>query len=586
VEVYKWIWKYVGKYKHVSMAGLFLVLSASMLGMVNPYMAGIIVDRVISGRNTDILLTIIGIILGVTLLRTIMRYVFQLIFETVSQNVVYNIRDDIYSRLQELDFKFFDTTRTGDIMSRMTGDIEAVRHFVAGAVYNLFESTVLFIFVTVVLFIINFEFALIMLAISPLIAFLTFKLANTIKPVFTAIREQFSRLNTVVQENISGNRVVKAFAMEGYEVEKFARENSGFREKNLEAAAIWGKYFPMLECLAGMLSVVMVLIGGVMVINGLLTLGELVIFNGFIWAISTPIRMSGWLINDVQRFSASADKIMKLLSTEPEIKKPVCPVAKNRIKGSIEFENVSFGYGDGAVLKNISFKVEPGQTVAFVGPTGSGKSTVVNLICRFYDCTEGEILVDGININKMDMRKLRADIAVAIQDVFLFSDTIEGNIAYGVPDATISQVRRAASVANADGFISGFREGYDTIVGERGVGLSGGQKQRVALSRALLKNPSVFVFDDTTSSVDMETEHKIQMSLKQYFKEKTTVIIAHRISSVKDADMIFVLDGGNIIERGRHEELIRNKGYYYSMYTNQSGDFDNICAVDDGQEVL
>jgi ATP-binding cassette subfamily B protein len=503
-------------------------------------------------------------------------------FETVSQGVTYKIRETIYKRVQELDFEFFDETKTGDVMSRMTGDLEAVRHFTSFVIYQLFFNALTFITAMVALFIINFKLTLLLLAVAPVIGFLTYKMAGDVKPVFSAIREQFSKLNSVVQENISGNRVVKAFAREDYEIYKFSRENEAFKDRNLDASKIWTKYLPVLDSMAGVLSVVIILAGGVMVINRSMTLGQLVTFNSFIWALNNPMRMAGWLINDVQRFAACAEKIMSMLQREPKIKDPEGASGKERVLGRVEFRNVGFNYRDCKVLSGISFKALPGQTIAVVGPTGSGKTTLVNLISRFYDCTDGEVLIDDINIRKYDLATLRKNVAVAMQDIFLFSDTIEGNIAYGVPDASVDRVEWAAEVAGAHEFISGFPEGYDTIIGERGVGLSGGQRQRIALARALIKDPSILILDDTTSSVDIETEHEIQKTLKGFYMSKTAFIIAHRISSVKNADLILVLDEGKIVERGTHEELLAHKGYYYNVFVSQYGDFDKDFSCQAG----
>lgn len=316
-----------------------------------------------------------------------------------------------------------------------------------------------------------------------------------------------------------------------------------------------------------------------MVINKNLTLGELITFNSLIWAINNPLRMAGWLINDVQRFAASGEKIMEFMIEKPRIKNALKTTKKDKIEGYVEFRDVTFSYGDEPVLKNINLKVNPGEKVAIIGPTGSGKSSLISLICRFYDCTSGEIFIDGINIKDLDIVKLRQNISIAMQDIFLFSDTIEGNISYAVPDAPISDITWVSKIAGAHNFIENMPEGYETIVGERGVGLSGGQKQRIALARALIKNPSILILDDTTSSVDVETEHEIQNTLNSYFKNKTTFIIAHRISSVKDADKILVLKDGEIVEEGNHKELINKKGYYYKTFINQLGDFNREEAV-------
>ena len=571
---FKWVWSFLRKYKRLFFTALTLVMATILLNMVNPYVQGMIVDRVIKDGQTEILLTLAMIMVGTTLLKSIFRYLYLYIFEYVSQGVTYNAREAIFKRVHELDFEFFDSTKTGDIMARMTGDLEAVRHFTAFVIYSLFMHSITFVTVMIILFSINATFTLILLGVTPFICILTFKLAGKVKPAFSAIREQFSRLNSVVQENISGNRVIKAFAKEEYEIYKFSKENVGFKDRNIEAAKIWGKYLPVLDSLAGALSVVIILVGGIMVSRGDITLGQLITFNGFIWALNSPMRMAGWLINDTQRFAASAEKIMVLLDREPKIKNKEQAICGKKLEGRVDFRDVSFCYGSTRVLENISFKAFPGQTVAIVGPTGSGKSTLVSLISRFYDCTKGKLMIDGRDIKDYELRQLRESIAVAMQDIFLFSDTIEGNIAYGVPEVSLDKVEWAADMAGAREFIDGFKEGYDTIIGERGVGLSGGQKQRIALARALIKDPSIIILDDTTSSVDIETEHAIHQTLREFYRDKTAFIIAHRISSVKNADLILVLGSGTIVERGTHDELLALKGYYYSVFMNQYGDFD------------
>lgn len=569
----KWVWGYIKRYKLRIFVSLLMVLAASALSMVSPYASGIIVDKVIKQGQKDILLPLAAIIIGTVAAKAIIRFTYQINFEKVSQGAYMAIRENMYQKLQELDFRFFDTTRTGDIMARMTGDMETVRHFIAWVIYMVFENAVIFIFAVALLFTINWQFTLVMLVVIPFLAWAAIKLASEVGPTFSAIRQQFSRLNSVVQENISGNRVIKAFATEKIEIDKFDRENEAYRQKNMDSANVWSKYLPIIDTLAGTLSLTIIIIGGVLVINDQLSIGELVTFNSIIWALGNPMRMCGWLVNDIQRFNASAVKIREFFDTETSISNPE-KYDEKEIRGFVEFKNVSFAYEDEEILKNVSLKANPGQTIAIIGPTGSGKSTLVNLICRFYDCNEGEVLIDNVNVRDMELRNLRAKISVAMQDVFLFSDTIEGNIAYGVPDAPYESVKWAAGIADADKFISNLPEGYDTIIGERGVGLSGGQRQRIALARAILKDPSILILDDTTSSVDMETEFEIHKTLKSFYNYKTTFIIAHRIASVKNADKIIVLNGGQIIEQGTHEELLNQKGYYYDVYLTQFGDFD------------
>ena len=571
---FKWIWSHLRVHRFKVLLGLLMVLSVVIMNLANPLFMGRIVDKVIVGKQTDLLPSILLTLIGVTVLKTIIKYLLQIIFENVSQDTVNSIRENIYTRLQQLDFEFFDKNKTGDIMARMTGDTEAIRHFTAWVIYVSFENLVTLIYAIGVMFWIDVPLTISVFILTPITGYFGYKLSDKVKPTFMAIRDQFSRLNSVVQENISGNRVVKAFAKEDYEIEKFEKENTAFMNRNLDSAKVWEAYLPILDSAATLISVAVILVGGIMVIEGRITIGELVVFNGMTWALSNPMRMFGWLINDFQRTNASAEKIIQFMQNEPRIKNNGIAFVKEMIDGFVEFRNVSFHYENEPILDDISFKAEPGQTVGIIGPTGSGKSTLVNLICRFYDCTDGGVLIDRINVKNMDISKLRESISFAMQDIFLFSNTIEGNIAYGVPHASSRQVEMVAAAAGAHHFIVNFTEGYDTIVGERGVGLSGGQKQRIALARALLKNPSILILDDTTSAVDMETEHAIQKTLKKFARKKTTFVIAHRISSVKNADQILVLDQGKIVERGTHEELLAQGGYYYNVYSTQFGDFD------------
>ena len=579
---FRWVWKYAKKYNIKIIVGFILVIICSAMNMVAPYLSGTIVDKVIMGKESNILIPLLGVITAVILIKSILRYIFLILLENMSQDSIFDIRNDIYSNLQKLDFDFFDKTSTGDIMNKMTGDIDAVRHFLAWVCYNVLENSFIFLFGIAIMFSINYKLTLILLMFTPPIAYFARKLAIDVKPTFFNVRQQFSKLNSVAQENISGNRVVKAFAKEEFEIGKFGKENDEFRKRNIDSAKVWGKYLPIIDSLSISLNIVIILVGGIMVINQSITIGNLVTFNAMIFTINNPMRMAGWLINDIQRFSASGEKIIELMNTKPKIKNSENQVEEDRIKGNIEFKNVNFNYGDEEVLENINLKVSPGQTIAIIGHTGSGKSTFVSLLCRFYECTKGAILIDGYDIKDFNLRRLRKNIAVAMQDIFLFSDTIEGNIAYGLPTASMDEVRWAASIAGADDFINKMEEGYDTIVGERGVGLSGGQKQRISLARALLKNPSIIILDDTTSSLDIQTENNIRHSLDKYFKDKTTFIIAHRISSVKNADTILVLNNGRIVERGTHSELLVKKGEYYNVYINQFGNFDDAKGKEVG----
>lgn len=547
--------------------------------IITPHYSQRIIDTYLYGENAaqnlandpNGLIALAAAMIGFTFLRTCITYSSALLYEKASQGIIYSVRNHLFSNIQRQDRDFFDRNNTGDLMTRLSGDLDMVRHTIAWIIKALVECIVLFAASVVFFFSIDWLMAICMISLTPIIFIITNGLKRVIGPKYVELRDKLSAMNTGAEENISGNRVVKAFAREDYEIAKFDAQNKEYSEANKAAGLKWLDFFPFIEITAQSLSVVQILAGGLFVISGRITVGEYTAFSGLIWTLSNPMRMLGNIMNDLQRFVASLNKIIEVYYARPLIVDRADAEDKpERFKGSIEFENVSFAYNKNAeVLHDLTFSVKPGETVAIMGPTGSGKTTLIDLISRVYDVTSGSVKVDGTDVRMLKLGQLRKNIGIAAQDVLLFSDTIDGNIAFGNSSMSEEEVVSCAKLAAADAFIRKTSDGYNTIVGERGVGLSGGQKQRISLARALAVKPSILILDDTTSAVDMETEKHIQNSLNSLDFECTKLIIAQRISSTKDADKIIILRNGRIEDIGTHEELIKREGYYREVYELQ-----------------
>ncbi len=574
----KWLWHNLRGDRTRYILALCLSVVGSSLTIINPYIGQRIVDTFISGDDAVRHLTeerslLIGLCLGMigfSLLRTGLAYFTTLLYERASQNMLYRVRIYLYNKIQGQDMHYYDHNRTGDLMTKMTGDLDMVRHTMAWIIKTIIESLTVFAAAVVYFFYIDVALTWWLLLLSPPIFIVAFLFARRVRPMYTDLRERLSQLNTITQENIAGNRVVKAFAREEYEVKKFTDKNVNYSKANKAAAMVWLDYFPYLETFAQGFNVILMLAGGLFVMNGRITFGEFSAFSALIWGLSNPMRNIGIIINDIQRFFASLTKIVEIYYAHPQIVNEHNAAVKRRYQGRIQFDNVSFKYDNATVLEDISFTVEPGETIAIMGATGSGKTTLINLIPRFYDATKGRVLVDGADVRKLELDELRGNIGVATQDVLLFSDTIDGNIAYGDPEMPEDEVEKFARLAAAHDFIRKMPEGYNTIVGERGVGLSGGQKQRIALARAMAVQPPILILDDTTSAVDLETEEHIQKSLRELDYSCTKIIIAQRVSTTAQADRILILDNGRVIEEGTHQELLARRGYYYEVFMLQN----------------
>lgn len=564
---------------------LCLTVIGQIMYITNPIFSQKIVDEFIYSNDPvkaiaehkDVLIGLCLCIIVFTLVRTTIKFSANMLYEKCSQGMLSKIRSYLFKNVQRQDMSFYDKNTTGDLMTRLSGDLDMVRHTVAWIIKTLLESITLFLTTSVYFIVLDPLMALCLIALTPVIFIISVIFKNKIGPKYVDLRERLSQLNTQAQENIAGNRVVRAFAREDYEIDRFQDKNKEYARANKEAALTWLDFFPFIETTAQGLTVIQLIAGGIFVITGRLTMGEYVAFGALIWTLSNPMRTIGTLINDFQHFLASANKIIEVYYSRPLIAdRPDAVDMPEHFKGDIEFKDVVFGYDDkSTVLNGINIKINSGETVAIMGETGSGKTSLINLIPRFYDVRSGEVLVDGVNVRRMKLHQLRSNIGVAMQDVILWSDTIDGNISFYDTDMSEEDVHYFAKLSDADEFIQKLPEGYDTIIGERGVGLSGGQKQRISLARALAMRPSILILDDTTSAVDLETEKEIQHNLADLDFKCTKIIIAQRISSAKNADKIIILKDGKISECGTHDELLKNPdGYYSEIYRLQNGGYD------------
>ncbi len=584
----KWVWKQMEGFRKRYIFALCSTALLSVMAVGNSLITANIMDTVFqplqdSGQvgQADIhrLIALVALLIGFTLFRTGFGYLSVLTYETCSQKLVYRLRRDLYQNMQEQDQAFFGQNRTGDLMTRLTGDMDMIRHAVCWVIRQLIDCTILFLTASITFLVTDWLFALCMLAVTPLIFLLTKHFSKRVHPLYVDLREKLSRLNTQAQENISGNRVVKAFAREDYEIERFDEKNREYKEANKTASLLWLKYSPYIDGLSQSLAVAVLLVGGIFLIMGRISIGTFTLFNSMSWTITNPMRMLGMHLNDLQRFFASANKIIELyyakstVASRPDAKKP-----QGRIRGVLDFKGVGLKLHGTQVLRDIDLHVEPGETVAIMGPTGAGKTSLVSLIPRFSDATSGEVDLDGVPVNRYELQSLRSSIGIATQDVFLFSDTVDGNIAYGDTSLSEDEVKRYAKMADAEEFAQKLPQGFDTVIGERGTGLSGGQKQRIALARALAVRPSVLILDDTTSAVDLETEKYIQEQLQNLDFPCTKVIVAQRISTTKRADKIVVLEEGRITQMGTHQELSQQPGYYREVFLLQNGMADDASG--------
>lgn len=563
----RWIRLVAKNYKLFSVGVIMMVL-AIVLDMFDPYLKMIIVDEVIKGGKMELFKGALLGLVGITVGRAIFGYIKELSFDLAGSKVVALLRQELFEHIQKQSFDYFDSVNTGELMSRVKDDGDNVLHASAFGAMLFSEQVIYFVIASTMLLRLNWKLALICLSIMPFIAFIGLKLEKFMGECYDKISDQRASMNTTAQENIAGVRLVKSFGRERHEIIKFLEKNKKYFELNVEQADILARYNPVIEFLSNTVLLLVTVGGGYFVIGGDMSVGGLVAFSSYIYMLIWPMRMLGWLSNVLAQCKASLKKIDGIFEAQPTINSSNEPKVISKSNGALEFKNVSFSYNNKEVLKDINIKVKPGNTLAIMGATGSGKTTLINLIGRYYDCTKGSVCFDGIDVKRMSLEQLRSNISMVMQETFLFSDSIKENITFGDKSITEEDMNKAAKNAKASEFILKMHDKFDSVIGERGTGLSGGQKQRVSIARAFAKNARVLILDDSTSALDMETEHEIQKSLEQK-RDATKIIVAHRISAVKNADEIIILDKGRIVERGTHEELLSKKGMYYDTYVEQ-----------------
>lgn len=576
----KRILSYMLRYWYFYLGGFLAMGVGIFLDLNNPVLTGRIIDEVIVGKNKGIFPTLITYMILITFGRAVMGYLKEIFFDVSGVRLLTEIRQQLFDHIQSLSYSFFDEKNTGELMARVKEDAEKIFFALGFGIMLVVEMAVYLVLATYYMIQISPKLSILALLTIPAIGYLAVTLEKTIGKTYEDISEQNAELNSIAQENISGVRLVKAFAREKHEINKFLSKNEGYYKLNVQQARIWSRFYPKIEGLTNILPILVIAVGGAFVIREELTIGTLVKFSAYMGMIIWPMRMIGWVSNVVAEALASVKKIDAVYAYESDIKNVENPILLDQFNGDVVLKHVSLKLNDTQVLKDINIHIPAGKSLAIMGTTGSGKSSIVNLLTRFYDVSEGEILFDQKNIKEVDLKNLREQVSVVMQEVFLFSDTIQENIKFGMKDNYVEEhLEMAAQSAQAHEFITRMESQYETVIGEKGIGLSGGQKQRISIARAFAKKAKVIIFDDSTSALDMETEYNIQNEIDK-LEGVTKIIIAHRISAVRSADEIVILDGGEIVERGTHEALIALKGRYYETYREQYEGYTGKTSVD------
>lgn len=557
------------KFLIIPIIGMFITLG---IDAVIPILQMTFIDDILVGQKTDLLLKFSLSFLGLILIRCTLGYIKEFAFDKFALDVAKDLRRDIFYKVQSLEFSFFDKTNTGELMSRIGEDVDMVWETVSYGLRLFIEMIIIFVLCSTLMFSMSPTLAVACLLLLLPVSLMGFFFEKKFWDVYLKISDQTAELNSVAQQNIAGIRLVKAFAREKHEIMKFLNTNEGLYDLNLRQAKLVSKFVPIIEFFCNLSNVALIIIGGLLCINGYASLGILVAFSDYILQLTWCVRNIGSFVTMLSQNKACMKRIFTILDHEPTIVSPATAYKPKKVKGDICFKNVSFKYNEQVVLENINLTIPAGSSVAIMGATGCGKSTLLALMARYYDVTEGEVLIDGVNVKQWDLHTLRRHLAMVFQDTFLFSDNIKNNIDFG-EEFTLEEVKEASSASCALDFIEDLTEGFDTEIGERGVGLSGGQKQRLTIARAILQKPSILALDDATSALDMETEYTVLSNLSKTKHRCTTFIIAHRISGVKDANMILYMENGKIIEQGTHQSLLAKKGHYYAIYCDQFKEF-------------
>ncbi|WP_062105272.1 ABC transporter ATP-binding protein [Bacillus niameyensis] len=582
METFKKLRQYYWPYKKYFFISTIFLLIVTAITVIYPIVLQLTIDNVIISGQYDWILPLTLGFMAIMAAKAIATFFQQYTGDLFGIKSVYKMRNVLYEKLQYLPFRYYDNAKTGDLMSRLTADVESFRFFLSFGFVEILRLVLLLSVTFGVMFYYSVPLTIATMVSLPFLFFVVYKFDRAVHPAFRSIRRSFGKLNTNVQESISGINTVKSLSREDYQTDKFNHSNEDYKDRNIFTSNIWAKYFPLMELLGNISVIALLSFGGYLVINDSLKPGELVAFYSLVGFILWPIMNLGFTVNMFSQSKASGERLLEILEAKEDIVDKENAYAPQRLQGEVEFKNVSLRYAgeDNRALKNINFKAEAGKIIGLVGATGSGKTSITQLITRFYEAESGEVLIDGKNVKDYSIQALRKNIGFVLQESFLFSSTIKANIAYGRPDAKMEDIIDAAKRADAHEFITQLPDGYDTVLGERGLGLSGGQKQRISIARSICLDPSILILDDATSAVDMETEFKIQGALREVMNGRTTFIIAHRISSLKHADEILVLENGEIVERGTHDQLIHENGPYERVYKIQ---FQDQQAILQGQ---